>query len=150
MDRTLGTSLGSFMLYYCLLLVVVFVNVPLFCICLISLVAPRYLHTSTVYFLHGLSACFTIAALWHCSQLLLLLLYKRKNITNMAGWQTDTRKTVQLNNLSKMQFSNMPLLRLSYSRRRLLMSVGSPGFSSHGGKGISIRSPLVSSGASPR
>lgn len=53
-------------------------------------------------------------------------------------------------NLSKMQFSSMPLFRLSYSRRRFLISTGSSIFSSHGGRGISIRSPFVSSGESPR
>lgn len=60
---------------------------------------------------------------------------------------SKVRMLERINNLSKMQFSSMPLLRLSYSKRRLLMSMGSPSFSSHGGKGISIK---LLSGASPR
>lgn len=74
--------------------------------------------------------------------------WKKKK--HQLGKMTDRERETQFNNLSKMQFSNMPLLRLSYSSRRFLMSMGSLGFASQGGKGISIRSPLVSSGASPR
>ncbi len=65
--HTLGTSStsGSFMFYYCLLLVVVLVNVPLFCICLISLVAPKTQPSSPLppYF-----HCILWPASRHCSQ----------------------------------------------------------------------------------